>query len=113
MIPLYLQTDETRPAWTTIFIGPFGLRAGWRWLLFLLLFIGFATGLSFAARGLAPLVTGDPSFTDRRLRISAFGFSCYLDHVQDRWETVLELRAGSSESHAQSACRNSGGSAFA
>lgn len=41
--------------------GPFGLRAGWRWLLFLLLFAGFATGLSLIARGLAPGVKGDPT----------------------------------------------------
>lgn len=44
-----------------IFIGPFGLRAGWRWLLFLLLFAGFATGLSFAARALGAPAEGDPS----------------------------------------------------
>lgn len=42
-----------------IFIGPFGLRAGWRWLLFFLLFIGFATALSFAAQALTLLVKGD------------------------------------------------------
>jgi membrane protease YdiL (CAAX protease family) len=64
---VYLQIpdqNETAPPVrrsTGIFIGPFGLRAGWRWLLFLLLFAAFASELSVAARALGAPIKGDAS----------------------------------------------------
>ncbi len=48
------RPDKSVPATTRVFIGPHGLRAGWRLLIFLVIFLGLVWAVGWVTRDLLP-----------------------------------------------------------
>src|SRR5271166_3728958 len=89
------ETDQVTiasntPGWKVVFIGPQGLRAGWRLLIFIALLAAFAIALNLSlGRVLHKLLGPTPSFTVTTVVISEtlqFGIVLIATLIMARFE---------------------------